>query len=233
MESEDGEIASGELAKASEKYSEQVGFRAAIQLIPHVGGALDTLLAGKGSRIQQQRIQDFLSHLNSRLDKIEEKEQLESSEEFYDLVLSVFDGVVRTRSEEKRARFASIVANKVGTEASWEEAETATRILKDLEELHIRVLLFAVEAPACDAPFNKLSVVTLSDTHLGGANIAAQFPALTVEALRMICSELVSRGLLYDEGVGRWNAKAMQYFVATDLAKWFLSWVSENMPDKA
>ena len=41
----------------------------------------------------------------------------------------------------------------------------------------------------------------------------------------MVCAELVSRGLLYDEGIGRWDVKSMEYFTATKLAEWWLKWI--------
>jgi hypothetical protein len=44
-------------------------------------------------------------------------------------------------------------------------------------------------------------------------------------ALRLACSELTARGLLRDEGVGRWDAIAMNYFVSTDLATWLQNWL--------
>jgi hypothetical protein len=43
-------------------------------------------------------------------------------------------------------------------------------------------------------------------------------------SLRLACSELVARGLLHDEGVGRWDSTAMTYFIATDLAAWLANW---------
>jgi len=45
--------------------------------------------------------------------------------------------------------------------------------------------------------------------------------------LRMGCMELISKGLLYDEGVGRLDTKAIEYLVPTDLADWFVSWIKE------
>lgn len=233
MESQERRIDKA-LENASEGYSKQVELRAAVQLIPWVGGALDTLMSGKGFRIQQQRIEEFLKNLNSRLTKIEDKQDQEASEEFFDLVLSVFDGVARTRSKEKRSRFASIIANKIANDAPWEEAETIARLLKELDDIHIKVLSTAVRAPVCDAPFDNLCVVTLREAPYGEADkecpikLTSELPEHPVEILRMICSELTARGLLYDEGLGRFDTKALEFFVATDLAKVFLSWISES-----
>ena len=222
------------LSKATEKYSKATVLRAAIQVVPYVGGALDTLFSNCGSKIQQDRIKGFLDDLNLRLSKLENRKELEVSEEFYDLALSVFEGVVKTRSQEKRSHFASIIANKIATDLPWEEAEVATRLLNSLDEIHIKLLLKAVKAPVCESPFDDLHVVTLSEHPFGKREkgrpliLRTEFSGYSIDALRMLCSELVSKGLLYDEGVGRVDVKAMEYFVATGLAKWFLSWITDK-----
>lgn len=219
------------LEKASSAYGEKTALRASIQVIPYVGGALDTLFSGKGAKIQQQRVDGFLRELDGRLRKIEGIVELEPTEELLDLFINVLDGVVKTRSSVKQKSFASIVSNQISSAGNWEEAETATRLLKDLEEIHVRVLTFSMAAPICDSPFEALRVVALAENPHGDVNqqrptsLATEFPGYSVAALRMICSELVSKSLLYDEGVGRLNTKAMEYFVATDLAKWFFNWI--------
>ena len=220
------------LEKASSVYGEKTALRATIQVIPYVGGALDTLLSGKGARIQQQRIEGFLRELDGRLRKIEGLTALEPTEELLDLFTNVLDGVVKTRSSVKQKSFASILGNHISSTGNWEEAETATRLLKDLEEIHVRVLSFSMTAPICNSPFGGLRVVALTDNPHGDENqqrptsLAIEFPGYSVAALRMICSELVAKSLLYDEGVGRMDTKAMEYFVATELAKWFINWIS-------
>ena len=219
------------MEQASITYSEKTSLRAAIQVVPYVGGALDTLLAGKGGEIQQRRIDYFLNELNERLNRLEAASNIDQSEEALDLFTSIFDGVVKTRSDSKIKNFASIVTHQIGTASEWEEAETATRILKDLDEIHIRVLLYTIESPICSSPFDGLRVVTLSDKPHGSENenppssLFEAFPEYNQIVLRMICSELVSKSLLYDEGVGRMDTKAMTYFVSTELASWFLNWI--------
>jgi len=47
-------------------------------------------------------------------------------------------------------------------------------------------------------------------------------------ALRLTCSELIAIGLLHDAGVEKWNAQAMNFFIATDLAAWLSEWLAED-----
>ena len=200
----------------------------------HVGGALDTLLSGKGSEIQRQRIEQMLKNLCERLSKIESAQVFEPTEEFYDLSLSIFDGAVKSRSKEKRDRFASILVNQVKKEAKWDESEMAVRILVSLEDIHIQVLALALSAPECTLPFEGLKVMTLKNRRSRNVGeftplcLSTHFSDYTTDALRLICSELISKGLLHDEGVGRLDTKAMEYFVATNLADWFLSWITDE-----
>lgn len=232
MENEKRKIRRTFLSKASEKYSKQTGVRVAVQVIPYVGGALDTLFSSHGSKIQQSRIAEFIDDVNRRLSVVENKQELEPSEELYDLAISIFEGVAKSRSKDKRKYFASLLVNKVISDTPWEEAETAARLLASLDGIHVKVLLLSVEAPVCDPPFDNLRVVTLSDHAYGDKagpyQLLQTFPGYSVAALRMVCSELVSKGLLYDEGVGRLDARAMEDFVATDLTRWFLSWITSK-----
>jgi hypothetical protein len=43
----------------------------------------------------------------------------------------------------------------------------------------------------------------------------------------VILSELIALGLVKDEGVGRYGGIGMTYFVPTENADWFFSWISE------
>lgn len=222
------------LEKASQKYGEYSSLRATVQVIPCVGGALDTLFSGKGAQFQQQRIEYFLSILDQRLTSLEIATDLEADENFYDFIVTTFDGVIRTKSEEKIKRFANIVANQATKRNQWEEADTAIRLLTELSEIHVSLLLLAIAAPPCTSPFDGLKVVTLSQDPHGEASLQQPislldvFPDYSPGALRMICAELVSRGLIHDEGVGRMDTKSFEYFIATELASWLIEWIKET-----
>lgn len=220
------------ITKAVSRYIETYPLRAAIQVIPYIGGAIDTLIVGKGQEIQLKRIEHFLSEIDKRMRDIEFQKVISVSEEFYDLFSSALEGAIKTRSHVKQEGFARIVCNQVVKDLKWEEAETVTRLLRGLDEIHIRVLIEIMSAPVCDAPFHGLRAVTLKDKPHGDENVVKalglqkKFPDLTLSALRMVCSELISKSLIYDEGVGRVGTKSMEYFVATDLANWFTDWIA-------
>lgn len=219
------------IQKAAEKYSETTSLRAAIQLIPYIGSTLDTLIGGGGQKIQQRRIEHFISELNTRLNEIEASTRPPSDEELFDITLLALEHVVKTRSENKRARFAQIIAKQISAGGKFDAAETAIRLVGELDDIHIEILNAAFLAPLQPAPFDYLRVVTIAPTPLPTASgkpppqLKEIFPDLSDEILRLICSELVAKGLLKDEGVGRWDTKGMEYFTTTTLTHWLFSWL--------
>jgi len=221
--------------RASRHYVEMYPLRAAIQGIPTIGGPLDTLLAGAGANWQAQRLEAFIHDLTQQLEKINQSvPELTPDEPLYDFVKQVFDEVIRHRSEEKRKRFANIVIKQVIERHPWEEAETAARFMADLTEQHVEVLTTVADAPICTETFEGLRVVALIDWR--GESTPKQppldlrevFPNLSVLALRMYCSELMARGLLHDEGIGRADVLAFEYLRPTELGDWFISWVRKT-----
>lgn len=227
----------GFITKASARYTDEFMLRAQVQLIPGIGGALDTLLSGLGAQYQYERLEHFIEELNIRLQRIEERNTIEPTEPLYDLMMQVFSEVIKTRSEEKRKLFANLVANQVVDCRMWDEAETATRLLADLTEIHIQVLDIALKVEPCDYPYKGERVLTLYDRKkLAEREDAGKLPTILSELLpsltkattEMICSELAARGLLRDIGVGGYGGGTfMGYFAATEMAQWLLDWIAE------
>ena len=221
------------ITRASVRYAEAFPLRSLIQGIPYVGGSLDTILAGLGSRWQYERLSAFLRLLDRRLKAVENAEptpEVQPSEPLYDFVMQVFDHVLRTRSERKREAFAAIVARQVIEQNSWDDAESAARLASQLSELDIQVLVAASHAPLCESPFDGLRVITASQKNLGGGVTLLQtlFPGVPERGLQLACAELVARGLLHDEGIGRLSVGAADYFVLTDLGRWLIQWLGES-----
>jgi len=234
MTSEPNQVTSA-VANAAQQYSEQTALRAAIQLIPYVGGAIDTLVTGKAIQIQTQRIEHFLRELQARLEHVEMIKANVDDDAFTDLMLTTFEKVSRARSDDKRNRFANIVSRQVVEAQPWEDAEMAVRLVSELEDIHIEIANTALSAPPCDKGFDGLRVVTLaapSNQDSAGNSpllLSDALPHYSSAALRMACAELTAKGLLHDEGIDRWDMGAMQYFVATDLASWLQEWLlSDN-----
>jgi hypothetical protein len=194
------------------------------------------MLAGLGAKWKYERLEDFICKLDERLSRLEQLGNalnIEPSEQLFDFMMQVFDQVIRARSEEKRKRFANLVANQVEKQCNWDEVDTACRLIGELSDLHVQVLDVSLKAEPCDDPFEGLRLVTIADRWLRGGSkratdLRSYFPSLSNLAFRMIFSELVSRGLLYDEGITRYGTEPAQTLLgATDLAIWLMDWIRE------
>ncbi len=221
------------MENAAEFYADASELRAAIQLIPYIGGPLDTLLSAKGQSIQYQRIMMYIEDLQARMDKIEVLRDVDASEEFYDLSMSIFTAVSKTRSSEKRKWFASILVNKLHKDLEWDEADLMVQLLDSLNDIHIQVLRIAMEAPVCTDVFSGKRVIALREPFDNASSNIHPTVLINIifnasqTILEMACSGLVAKGLLRDEGVGRLSTKAMEFFVLTEMGERFLYWIAE------
>jgi len=217
--------------KASSSYLDNSNARALVQLIPYVGGSLDTLMSGSGTEIQKRRFESFLAETNSRLSRLEGEFDSSDNEELFDLFINMLDGVVKTRSKEKREYYSAILCNQLTVKDSWEEAEIATRILKEIDVIHIQVLKYSAGLHVVDNSFNCEKVFSLNDRFQNEVGLNAipyighEFPEYTPAVLRMVCSELVAKSLLHDVGLGGAAIGAMDFCSPTDMANWFIDWV--------
>lgn len=222
------------ISKLRQQYSDIVLLRASVQAIPYIGGSIDTLFAGRAAQIHQERIEKFVINLAARLAAVESTAANFNDEAFADLMLSTFEAVARTHSDKKRSRFAKIIANQVENPMVWQEPENAVRLLSDLEDIHIEIIVTALDAPTAEGSFSGLRVVSLATEPLEDekqnttVSLLTLFPHYGSAALRMACAELTAKGLLHDEGIGRLGTVSMVYFVPTDLAEWFASWIGQD-----
>ena len=222
------------ISKLRQQYADLVVLRASVQAIPYIGGSLDTLLSGRAAQIHLERVEKFISDLADRLEAVESATANLNDEAFADLMLGTFEAVARTRSDQKRSRFAEIITNQVAKPTLWEEPENAVRLLSGLEDIHIEIIVAALSAPPAEGAFAGLRVISLAAKPIDSENqnapvsLLASFPRYGTAALRMACAELTAKGLLHDEGIGRWDMGSMIYFVPTDLAEWFSGWISQS-----
>ena len=183
------------VANVALQYSKQTALRAAIQLVPYVGGAIDTLFTGKASQIRTQRIEHFIHELQLRMKRVEMIRANVDDDAFVDLLLTTFEVVSRARSDAKRNRFANIVSRQVIEAQPWEDAEMAVRLVSELEDIHIEVANTAYSAPICEKVFGGLRVVTLAalsnqdSTGNSPLLLSAALPHYSPAALRMACAE--------------------------------------------
>lgn len=102
------------------------------------------------------------------------------------------------------------------------------RIISQLSEPHMKLIQLAVDAPFCQGTFHGEKVITFSRmfTEDGRPSVGVlpilimpHFPEADQPIVKLLCMELVGKGLLRDEGVNRIGVDSMTYFVATDAAR--------------
>lgn len=214
------------ISSATERYAGSASLRTAVQLIPYIGGPLDTLLEGKGSEIRMRRLEAFVSDVSNRLEQVTSVQCCDETE-LFDLMFDAMNKASQARLDIKRTMYANIVTRHIIDGLKIDETEMALRIVEGLDLVHFEILREALNAPVCGEPFEGLKVVRLSAVDSlpatsGQAPIVLRerLPNWQPEALHFAASELLGRGLLHDEGVGRYDSGAMEYLVATDTALW-------------
>ena len=216
-------------------YTDKILLRAVIQAIPYIGGSLDTMFSWKGVNVQNERLEYFYAELSRILQKIESAPTL-NEQNLCDLVLDAMEKSVRTRTNKKRTLYANVVARYVIHGRDVDQSEMALRIIYELDLIHFEILREALQAPVCDEPFSGLRIVSMNEHVLnsdsGGEKkpvlLIKQLPTWPPEMLQFAASELVAKGLLYDEGIGRWSMRSMEYLVATDTAYWVNELISDS-----
>jgi hypothetical protein len=219
-----------------ECYGNLTALRAAVQLIPLAGGAIDTLIQGRTTQIQMARAEDVMRKLGAQMAGVERSLVDLKSEGFADLISS---GLVRgsqARSELKRQRFANLLAHQICQGRPWDEAEAAMRLLAELEDIHVSIISVAVAAPPMGGPFGEIrgvSPVPRTEKHQSHEGVGPRYllevlPLEEPRLVRLAAIDLVAKGLLYDEGVGRWDGRPLTYLSPTDLAGWLLEWINNT-----
>lgn len=223
----------GKVEMASSKYGDLYPVRAILQAIPYVGGSIDTMLAGPGAGWKVKRLEEFAQRLADQLEQLKLSKDLSfnSSEEMYDFIVNVMEGVSKTRFTEKLEYFARVTAKQITSPRSWDDADNAQRLLSRLSPTDIHLLIEMSQVPKCFAPFDGLRVARLSvpdvdEGPLGqGVVLQTLLPDIPATGVRTSCAELFSLGLIQDEGSARYGSPSFEFFVVSESGTWLLDWL--------
>lgn len=122
--------------------AEDPKLRAMLSLVPHVGGSLVELFAGKGQQMIEERRDEFIQQLSKRLETVDERavrEDYFETPEGFDLLIKALDEARKTRSTEKRDFYARILAGAASAPSENEEV-SAEEYLYLVSDLTIREL---------------------------------------------------------------------------------------------
>lgn len=111
--------------------------------VPLIAPVLRTWIGQHGQRKRLERIREVLVLIEDRVSKLEEAgEPVTCDEEWAELTTENLRRAARTRSSQKRERFANLLANGARESDSQrrEEAQTMSRLLHELEYRQVQLL---------------------------------------------------------------------------------------------
>jgi hypothetical protein len=215
------------LSKASQLYADQTVIRAAINLIPYVGGSLDVIFTSKGQKITGQRIQEFIKKLAEELNKVSEskvdKKYLDS-EEWFDVVIKAMDSARKTRDTEKISWYAKILRGAVVLRDRIDfDPEAYLQVLTELSSNELRVAKVIFEMQK-EGP--KVGEYELHWAHnKGWDNLSQKCDFISKDDLTFILLRLQKAGLIREITGGYTDYQGGTYVVTPTFRKlmWYIS----------
>jgi len=219
------------LDKAAALYESSTMLRALVQLVPSIGSSTDFLISKTAQDYVRKRHNTFFLDIYNRLEKLEHEPETINNEHLFDLINQAYSGALKTHSTKKIRRFSKIVSDFIIGDTLWDEIETLNRFVDELSDIHIQILLFANRVPQ-DPSTDGLPVFYISkpkEEYAGERPIISNaFPMFSEETIRMFCSELISKNLLFNEGDNRPYLGGKNFMRKTDLTDWFLAKIIDN-----
>lgn len=197
----------------SERYCKNVDLRQLIKNLPLIGGSLDSLLAYKGSKIIQERMDLFFEQTTEALnrlgkDKID-KDFFESEEGFY-VFQKICEQVIRTKEKEKVIYFRNIFINstKAGKSKVYYK-ERFINIVADLSVLHMEILEYYLQREEAFKKENRKGADAFTSLH----SVSQRFE-ITKSQAEAFCNDLLRYSLLYDDAIGKYGYKRGKFRIA-------------------
>lgn len=178
-------------------YSENTALRAAVNVIPYIGGALDVLFSAKGQAIIQQRVNHVLACLAQEINGLDadkvDHDYLQS-EEFFDVMLTGIEEAARIRDIELRQHAAKILAGAIqGRGHATISVEHVLGQLRTLSPMQLRVARAIYEQQKNGPPVGKNNLQWASEA--GWENLP-QLLEMDVDEVLASCLVLQGTGML-------------------------------------
>lgn len=186
--------------------------KGAIGAIPFVGTALNEVIFECRGRIKQNRINNFVLQLGEYIEDHSENIDVDyiKSEQFGDILESIFTNVLRTGVQDKIARFKKILVNQMNPSNYNEFTDTFLDIVSKINEKEIQILDY----------YSK------NDDEYG--IIKHERFNINENIYKFYIQDLISKCLIIDDSVGRAGAEPLSVIRITHLGRDFLSFIKEN-----
>lgn len=208
------------------------GLRSLLGAVPWIGTLLTEVFIDFRTRVKQERLLSFAEHLAQRLHDlglVDDFGALIETEEFGDLVESAARRAAAAAQKAKRERFAELVVNRVKGSPSSDYLELFLDFVAEFNEAEIHILVgyrSGAAARRAELDYNP-------ELPPMGAFRTPEHYGMADEEYRSALGHLVSRGVLLDDGVGRWGTNAHTIFEVSPLGYRFLAFLAgdEHAPE--
>ncbi|WP_107331427.1 hypothetical protein [Metapseudomonas otitidis] len=209
--------------------------------LPYFVWALNSFGLGAVDRLISKHATDFtikqLRALIAELDKKYDKRIPEAGSDDFMAALNVATNALMESANDKKAKyFAAILAGAwESRESHWDEISQTLKLIRELEDVHILVLMEAEKLHNDNAP-DRIALCLNAD-QLQCSRLDMLLTEVDTNLLQLALSELTNMGLLHNsfETSGRRYGQSIaavpQQYAITSLGIWFLSKLHSDSSD--
>lgn len=194
-------------------------------------GAIDRLLSKRSNDFAIRKISALIKELDLRIDKAV---TYPMSDDFIAGVNMAVNSLLETNGNEKVKYFGIILSSTWNEEeSSWDEISQALRIIKDLEDVHFKILKWAYELVISESE-SYYMIYPEKGKNLKYKNVIDVFSGLDPFLLESCNSDLIAKGLINDTGIStvddNYYKNKPEYNIAfklSNLGLWFVHKIHE------
>jgi hypothetical protein len=197
--------------------------RSAFAAVPYVGGLLNEVAFDHRARTKQRRMEEFVAGLSAEISLVRQDAidmAYLRSDNFGDLLEATLRRVVTTGGTEKRERLRRVLVRQMQAPIPSDYQDLFLDLISAVTEKEIEILgayQTAFRRPRAEAEE--------ANTPKRGAFREPASYGLDAEHYLLMVQHLVARGLMYDDGVGRWDTSAQEIFEISELGRAFLEFI--------
>ena len=192
--------------------------RALFGAIPYVGTALNEAVFEHRSRIKRERFEAFMRGVADDVGKLKDSaidHAYLQSDDFVDFFESLLQRVLRNRSAEKLARFRSLFVGQIQVPVDTDFRETFLDIITNMTEKQIEILAAHRQHGRFDTPYRK-----------------SEFYGLCSADYRFFVQDLISKGLMVDDSMSRFDCRPLDVLEVTEMGLKFLNFVESSRSEQ-
>lgn len=210
-----------------------------LNVIPCIGPVLNEAFLDFPERIRQRRINEFVELFKQGIEEYNPTINYEhlNSEEFIDILASIVQRVMKTSSNEKLNRYKKILLNEMSASYKSDFKETFLDIIERINEKQIQILLeykkFIENDETIEGGTLPHGMLVQKDgpnfkeEKLAKHKSGSYFGINDAEYLFYV-QDLISKGLLLDDGMGRVSTSSYQILKITQFGLEFLRFIEES-----